>query len=81
MKSSYRRIFVSVTLVLVGLGLCAYGLAFHVINVHPQEGDSPAVATREPAAVREASVGGLERDESGKIKQTYTGESPKACAT
>jgi len=46
-----------------------------------EDDGAAAIETRESDAVRQASVGGLERDESGIIKQTYTGESPKACAT
>jgi len=78
---SNRKILVSIVLVMVGFGLVVYGAWFHVVNVHPKEGEAAAVETREPEAVRQASVGGLERDDSGKIKQTYTGESPEACAT
>ncbi|MBE0536068.1 MAG: hypothetical protein IH624_10400 [Phycisphaerae bacterium] len=81
MAQSRRKTLVSITLVLLGVGLLAYGVAFHVINVHPKEDGAAAIETREPDAVRQASVGGLERDESGSVKQTYTGESPKACAT
>jgi hypothetical protein len=31
--------------------------------------------------MKEASVGGVTRDQAGKIKQTYTGQAPKACPT
>jgi predicted alpha/beta-fold hydrolase len=78
---AFKRRFLAVALVLLGLGLCAYGLAFHVITVHPEKDDAAAVATSEPATVKEVSIGGLKRDETGKIRQTYTGEAPQSCPT
>lgn len=77
-----NKIIVFFLLILLGAVLIAYGAVFHSQNVLPQNEDgSPAVAKSEPALIKDASVGGLTRDESGKIKQTYTGQSPKACAT
>jgi len=68
--------------IMLGAVLITYGAVFHSTNVLPQNQDgSPAVAKSEPALIKETSVGGVTRDESGKIKQTYTGQSPKACAT
>jgi len=76
------KIIVFGVLVLLGAALLAYGAFFHPTNVLPQQGgDSGAVAKSEPALMKEASVGGVTRDESGKIKQTYTGQAPKACPT
>ena len=69
-------------LVLLGAALLAYGALFHPTNVSPQQGDdTTAIAKSEPALIKEASIGGVTRDESGKIKQTYTGKAPEACAT
>ncbi len=69
-------------LILLGVALLTYGAFFHSTNVLPEQEDgSPALAMSEPALIKEVSVGGVKRDESGKIKQTYTGESPKACST
>ncbi len=69
-------------LVLLGAALLAYGAFLHSTNVLPQQGGvSAAVAKSEPALMKEASVGGVTRDESGKIKQTYTGQAPKVCPT
>lgn len=60
----------------------AYGALFHSTKIATSvEGGSVTVAKSEPALIKEASVGGVARDKSGKIKQTYTGESPKACPT
>jgi hypothetical protein len=47
-----------------------------------ENGTSLTMATSELAMTQEASVGGVKLDRAtGQIKQTYTGESPKACAT
>ena len=76
------KIFVFFILILLGAVLITYGAVFNSKNVLPQKDDgSPAIAKSEPALIEDASVGGLRRDESGKIKQTYTGQSPKACST
>jgi len=76
------KIFVFSILFLLGAVLITYGAVFHSTNVLPQKDDgSPAFAKSEPALIKDASVGGLIRDESGKIKQTYTGKPPKVCPT
>jgi hypothetical protein len=76
------KIIVFGVLVVLGAALLAYGAFFHSTNVLPQQGGvSAAIAKSEPALMKEASVGGVTRDESGKIKQTYTGQAPKACPT
>ena len=82
MLTKNTKIIVFFLLILLGAILITYGAVFHFTNVLPQNQDgSPAVAKSEPALIKDASVGGLVRDESGKIKQTYTGEAPKACPT
>ena len=76
------KILIFSLLVLLGTALLAYGAFFHSTNVSAQQQDDPTiVAKSEPALIKEASVDGITRDESGKIKQTYTGKAPKACAT
>ena len=76
------KIIVFGVLVLLGAALLAYGAFFHSTTVLPQQGgDSAVLAKSEPALIKEASVGGVTRDESGKIKQTYTGQAPAACPT
>jgi hypothetical protein len=76
------KIIVFFLLILFGAALITYGTVFHSRKVFPQKEDgSPAVAKSEPALIKDASVSGLIRVESGKIKQTYTGKAPKACAT
>ena len=82
MMTKNTKIIVFFLFILLGAVLIAYGAVFHSKNVLPQKDDgSSAVAKSEPALIKDASVGGLKRDESGKIKQTYTGQSPQACAT
>jgi hypothetical protein len=82
MLTRNTKIVVFFLLILLGVVLITYGAVFHSQNVSPQKEDgSPAVAKSEPALIKEASIGGVTRDESGRIKQTYTGQSPKACAT
>jgi hypothetical protein len=76
------RIIIFCLLILLGVGLLTYGAFFHFADVSPQqESDSTVVAKSEPALIQEVTVGGVKRDESGTIKQTYTGEAPKACPT
>lgn len=76
------KIIVFGVLVLLGVALLAYGVFSHPTNVLPQQGgDSDAIVKSEPALMKDASVGGVTRDDSGKIKQTYTGEAPAACPT
>ncbi len=76
-----KRIILSVTLLLAGLTLLAYGAAFHPSIVLPEKEDTPAMAKSEPALVKEASIGGLKLDGLGNIRLTYTGTPPKDCAT
>lgn len=76
------KIIIFCVLVLLGGVLLAYGAFVHSADVLPQkEGESPALAKSEPALIKEASIGGIRLDESGEIRQTYTGAAPKECAT
>ena len=76
------KIIIFCLLILLGAALLTYGAFFHSTNVLPQQqADSTVFAKSEPALIKEASIGGVTRDESGKIKQTYTGKAPAACAT
>ena len=82
MITKYSKILIFGLLVLLGAALLAYGAFFHSMNVSPQQGDDSAtLAKSEPSLIKEASIGGVTLDESGKIKQTYTGKAPEACAT
>ncbi len=69
-------------LILLGVALLTYGAFFHSIQITTSvEGGSVSITKSEPALVKDASVGGVARDKSGKIKQTYTGEAPEECPT
>ncbi len=82
MLTKKTKVIIFGLLILLGVALLTYGAFFHSVNVSPQQEDgSPAFAKSEPALVKEASVGGVKRDESGKIKKTYTGEAPEECPT
>jgi hypothetical protein len=76
------KIIVFCVLAVLGVVLLGYGAFVHSADVWPEKEDgSPALAKSEPLLVKEASIGGVRLDESGKIKQTYTGAAPKKCAT
>jgi len=76
------KIIVFCVLVLLGAVMLGYGVFVHSAAVWPKEEDGASATVKsEPVLVKEASVGGMALDESGKIKQTYTGAAPKECAT
>ncbi|MHC4622646.1 MAG: hypothetical protein ACYS4W_01965 [Planctomycetota bacterium] len=69
-------------LLLAGAVLFVYGVFFHSTAISSGEDEDSAVYVQsEPALIREVSVGGLIRDESGQVKKTYSGEAPSACPT
>ena len=77
---------VSLLLVVAGVACVVYGTCFHSVNVSVDADNvvplTLTVSKSEPALTQDASVGGVTLDaDTGEIKQTYTGESPKACAT
>ncbi len=65
---------------LLGLGLMAFGLKFHIQPVFSEHNDR-GLATPEPTLMKEVSIGGLQRDAEGRLQQTYTGKPPQACPT
>jgi hypothetical protein len=78
------KILIFGLLVLLGAALLAYGAIFHSTAVSAQQDGQPVMlAKSEPALIKDASVSGVKRDESGKIKQTYEiGEkAPATCST
>jgi hypothetical protein len=84
MITNNTKILIFCLLVLIGAALLAYGVLFHSTNVSAQEdGKLVLLARSEPALIKEASVSGVKRDETGKIKQTYEiGEkAPETCST
>ena len=94
---SNKRLIFSLLLVPAAMAALVYGIVFHSTTILAQrrdeiEDDSPDVMTqhvvewlsldlREPAIIRDATVGGLVRLDSGAIKRTYSGKPPSACPT
>lgn len=84
MITNNTKILIFGLLVLLGATLLAYGVLFHSTTVSAQQDGAPVLlAKSEPALIKEASVSGVKRDETGKIKQTYEiGEkAPETCST
>jgi len=82
MLTKKTKIILFSLLILLGAVVLTYGVFFHSIKVTTKvEGGSVTITKSEPALVKDASVGGVARDKSGNVKQTYTGEAPKACPT
>ena len=84
MTNNNTKILIFGLLVLLGAALLAYGAFFHSTTVSAQQDGEPVmIAKSEPVLMKDASVSGVKRDESGKIKQTYeVGEkAPEACST
>jgi hypothetical protein len=82
MPAKKNKILVFCMLVAIGIIAFTYGAFCHSINVSPQKEDDSAIfAKSEPALIKDASVGGLRRDEFGSLKQTYDKTPPKACPT
>jgi hypothetical protein len=84
MMNKNKKILIFGLLVLLGIALLGYGAFFHSTNVTAQQGgESVLLAKAETALIKEASVSGVKRDETGKIRQTYeVGEKPpETCST
>ena len=84
MTNKNTKILIFGLLVMLGAALLAYGVLFHSTTVSAQQEGKPVMVTKsEPALIKDASVSGVKRDESGKIKQTYeVGEKPpETCST
>ena len=80
MQQLRRQSVVPCVLIILGVMLALYGADFHRVQVYSQDGT--LVAGRgEFTLVKEVTIGGIRRDESGNIRQTYTGKAPAACPT
>lgn len=78
------KIIIFCVLIFLGGSLFFYGVFFHSTTVSAQQnGELVMLAKSESALIKDASVSGVKRDETGKIKQTYeVGEkAPEACST
>ncbi len=80
MALRYRTILLSSALILLAVGLCAYGLCINSMKVLPQQ-KGEAVITYEPAIIREVTFGGIARDQQGALRKTYSGKAPSFCPT
>jgi hypothetical protein len=79
-----KKIILFSLLIVLGITLLAYGAFFHSTSVSPQQDpNSTALAKSEPQLIKEVTIGGVEIDESGNIKQTYSDpkKAPAACPT
>jgi len=84
MVNKNTKILIFGLLLLLGAALLGYGAFFHSTNISARQGgEAVLLAKSETALIKEASVSGVKRDESGKIKQTYEiGEkAPETCST
>ncbi len=82
METRKAKVIIFCVLALFGVVLFTYGIFFHFTNILPQQQDDFAVRRAfEPALIREVSIGGVARDTSGNLRQTYTGKAPQACPT
>lgn len=79
------KIFVVSLFILIGASLFCYGTIFHsrVISIPDNDKKITESIKSEPALINLASIGGIQRDASGKINQLFAeGEKPpKGCAT
>ncbi len=92
-----KRLIFSLLLVPAAVAALVYGIIFNSITILTQttdevKEDSPDVTAQhvaewldldlqEPAVIRDVTVGGLVRLDSGAIKRTYSGKPPSACPT
>jgi len=92
-----KRLVFLVLLVPVALAALIYGTIFHSTTILARQSDeteeSPPETTaqqvaepagmklREPTIIRDTTVGGLVRLDSGVIRRTYSGKPPAACPT
>jgi hypothetical protein len=78
------KIIIVTLFILLGVTLLSYGAFYHSTEITtPVKGGTVTIFKSEPALVKDASVGGLARDESGQIKQTYSEDEkpPETCST
>ena len=77
-----RKILIFCLLVLFGAALFVYGAFFHSTKILPkQEQDSTILVYSEPALIKEVTISGVKRNDSGQIRKTYDKTPPKSCAT
>lgn len=80
-ESRKAKVVLFCLLILFAATLLTYGVFFHSTTVAAQQDDSTVLARSESSLIQEVSIGGVTRDASGNLRQTYTGEPPQACPT
>ena len=83
MKKNVKIVVVGL-FVLLGAALLCYGAFYHSADISiPGEKKSEESIKTEPALINLVSIGGLKRDTSGNISQTFGKDEkpPKACPT
>jgi hypothetical protein len=75
-----RQKLIPVILFLIGLGLLIYGAGYCQRSVLAQDEKSSTVRP-ETQLIREVTVGGLARTDSGTLILTYSEEGPSLCPT
>jgi len=82
MLTRKAKIIIFLLLLLIGAALLIYGFCFHSATILPKQQDDLTVLVQsEPALIKEVSVGGIERDDSGVIRRTYDKSPPLICPT
>jgi hypothetical protein len=82
MMTNKKKILILCLLILLVAVLLTYDSISHSANFwFRQKDNSEKLAELEAALIKAASAAGLKSDKSGNIKQTHTGQSPKARST
>jgi hypothetical protein len=79
-----KKIFVVCLLILFGAAMFCYGAFIHSATViAPSDDEKVELSKPETSLIKLASVGGVRRDEFGRIEQTFAeGEKPpETCPT
>jgi hypothetical protein len=76
------RLFLIILIVPLALAMLVYGVFANSITVLPQQDDEASgIELTESQVIRDVTVGGLTRLDSGTIQRTYSGKPPEACPT
>ena len=84
MAEAKKKFIAFAVLVCAGVALMICGAAFNskYVVYTDEEGYEDVLVKSEFGVIRDVTIGGLEREEGGMLKQTYTpGKEPAACPT
>ncbi|AQT68206.1 hypothetical protein STSP2_01361 [Anaerohalosphaera lusitana] len=84
MNNQVLRIFIALVVLGGGAAVWYFGAEINAATLFPKEGTAGEPATvAEPVIVKQVTIGGVERDEEGKLRKTYgeAEEAPEACPT